>query len=113
MPGTSPEAPRKTTSPPATPEAQDTYPVVGGPQRRPLPRASPPAEVKGAAPGAQSLKTRLAHSTPTPWRERRAHQGRSQKLSFLPGVRLAGPAARPEPTPRVAGQTLFTLSGGC
>lgn len=94
MPGTSPEAPRKTTSPPATPEAQGTYPVVGGPQRRPLPRASKPAEVKGAARGAQSLRTRRAPSTPTLWRERRApstptlwrerraHQGRSQKLSF-------------------------------
>ena len=65
MPGTSPEAPRKTTSPPATPEAQGTYPVVGGPQRRPLPRASKPAEVKGAARGAQSLRTRRAPSTPT------------------------------------------------
>lgn len=101
-------------------ETQDTYLEGGNPPppappcgRRPLAWAFPssPAEVKGAEPGAPNRRTRL--STLPRGQGQALTLGLSERLSFLPDARLAGPAARPEPAPRVAGQTLFTLPGGC
>lgn len=94
----------------SAPEAQDKYPAVGVPTPRlPLARTSPHHGGEGCRPEPQRLTTGL---TPLSVRTQRS-PGSVPKVELSAPCVLAGPEARPEPTPRVAGQTLFTLQGGC